>query len=97
MCNVEEVGLPGSGVSFASNHFTVEIVKLLEKRVRPRGTPGEIFFGSNKKGLYMGLGAPWHGADVPRRQSGRGGSLGTVLRAVWRTLIFATWQCICEC
>ena len=51
MCNVEEVGLPGSGVSFASNHFTVEIVKLLEKRVRPRGTPGEIFFGSSKKGL----------------------------------------------
>ena len=38
----------------------------------------------------MGLGARWHGAEVPRRQPGRGGSLGTVLRAVWRTLIFAT-------
>ena len=49
MCNVEEVGLPGSGVSCASNHFTVEIVKFREKSVRPRGTPGEIFFGSSEK------------------------------------------------
>ena len=53
------MGLPGSGVACAFNRFTVEIVKLLKKRVHRRGTPGEIFFGSSEKGLYIGLGTPW--------------------------------------
>ena len=42
--------MPGSGVACAFNRFTVEIVKLLKKRVHRRGTPGEIFLGQVKKG-----------------------------------------------
>ena len=41
--------MPGSGAACAFNRFTVEIVKLLKKRVHRRGTPGEIFFGSREK------------------------------------------------